>query len=194
MTIPGRGDLAPPRHHSSTGRWLVALVVLAVLGGGGYAAYVELHGSSSGDATAGQKLARCPKPSTAGMFAAPHDVRVTILNASLQTGLAATLGGRLHRRGFHITSIGNALHVVHGVAAIRYSADQLRASRTLAAQIPGTVPATEVAGHGVLDFEPGLGFQQLRSGAAATTLERQRVAAATPTPTASPSDSCRPRQ
>jgi hypothetical protein len=106
---------------------LTAVIVVGLLGGGGYAAYAGLRGTSSGNAATRPKLAVCPKPLTTTMFAAPRDVRLTILNASLQTGLAATIGHQLHHRGFHVSRIGNAVRVVHGVAAIRYSPDELRA-------------------------------------------------------------------
>ena len=60
MTIPGRGDLSPPRRQSSLGRWLVTVLVLALLAGGGYAAFLGLSGGSSNSSA--PPLPLCPLP------------------------------------------------------------------------------------------------------------------------------------
>jgi hypothetical protein len=197
MTIPGRGDLSPRRRQSGFGRWVIVLVIIALLAGGGYAAYVGLTGGSSSPSTStATTLPRCPLPSTTAIFAPPHQVKVSIVNGSLQTGLAASVGAQLQHRKIRVGSIGNALKVVSGVAVIRYSPDQRRASRTLAAQVAGQPVLTAVSGTNVLDLALGLRFKRLRSPAAAKAIELRvsaSSAASTSSPTARPSPTCRPR-
>jgi acetolactate synthase regulatory subunit len=171
----------------------VGLLVVGLLAGGGYAAYRGLKGKSSGGAAARTTLARCPKPTANPLFAPARQVHLAVYNASLRTGLAATVEQAMKRRGFHVSQIGNASKVGHDIATIRYSADQARGYRTVAAQIQGAT-GQPVAGQHVLELDLGVHFNQLRSAAAARTAE-QRQATATPSasPSASPTATCRPR-
>jgi hypothetical protein len=193
VTILGRGDLSPRRRHRSVGRYVTVVLVLAVLAGGGYAAYVGFIQGSSTASTPTAPLALCPKPTTTVLFAPPHKVRLAVLNASLHTGLAAEVRTELRHRGFHVTQIGNAMRVGHDVATIRYSPDERREYRSVAAQIPGEATILPVSGRHILELDLGVHFRQLQSVAAARATERRLVAGSVTSASASPSPSCRAR-
>jgi hypothetical protein len=188
VTILGRGDLAPPRRRRSPGRYVSIVVVVALLAGGGYAAYRGLTQDSAPADAASHKLPRCPKPAVTSAFAPPRQVHLAVYNASLQTGLAASLRAQLRNRGFHVTQIGNALKVGHDVAVVRYSADEQRESLAVMAQVAGA-SRQQVAGTHHLELDVGLKFAQLRSAAAVRGFERSHATAPSP----SPSSSCRAR-
>lgn len=187
VTIPGRGDLSPRRRHHRPGRWLAAVVVIALIAAGGYAGYHHFHHRSSGPHQAAPPLPRCPAPQGNALFAAPSQVKLRIVNGSLQTGLAAHVRSVLHRRGFHVRSIGNALTVGHNVAAIKYSPDQLREARALSAQVAGAVVMKPVAGSAVLELDLGLRFTTLATARSAHATEQRALAASSPSPSATPS-------
>jgi hypothetical protein len=191
VTIPGRGDLAPRRRKAPIGRFIVTALVIGLLAGGAYAAYLGLTVTTTNGTSSNRPLGRCPKPSTHAAFAPAKQVKVRIYNASLRTGLAASVRKTLRQRGFHVVMIGNAPRVGHYVAAIRYSSDQVRESRTLAAQFGGA-QSKQLPGHGVLAVDLGVKFAQLRSVAAAKAAEHQ-LASAPPTPTPTGTPTCRPR-
>ena len=191
MTILGRGDLSPRRRQRSVGRYFTTLLVVAILAGGGYAAYVGFIRNSSGSGSPAAGLRLCPKQSSHSPYAAPHTLRIRIYNASLQTGLAAQVRSQLRHRGFRVTAIGNALRVGRDVALVRYSPDQRLGALTLAAQVSGAT-MHQVAGTGKLDLDLGLQFAQLRSAAAAKTAARRAAASAAPRPSSSPSSSPSP--
>jgi LytR cell envelope-related transcriptional attenuator len=191
VTILGRGDLSPRRHQRSAGRYLTVLLVVAILAGGGYAAYVGFIRNSSGTDTATTGLPHCPKRASQSPYAAPHTLKVRIFNASLQTGLAAQVRSQLKSRGFTVTQIGNALRVGHDTAVVRYSPDQHLGALTLAAQVSGAT-THQVAGTGRLELDLGLQFTQLRSAAAAKTAAHRAAASAAPSPSSSPTSSPSP--
>jgi LytR cell envelope-related transcriptional attenuator len=195
VTIPGRGDLAPRRRKRRTGRNLAIFVIVALLAAGGYAGYARYIRGSSGRSPATAIVPLCPKLSTASEFAPARQVNVAVFNASLRTGLAAAVAATLRHRGFHIAAVGNALRVGHNVATIRYSPDERRAYRSVAAQIPGEATIKPVVGHHILELDLGVHFRRLQSAAAARASERRLVAAEvrTASPSPSPSPSCRPR-
>lgn len=194
VTIPGRGDLSPRHRHRPLSRYVLVLVVVALLAGGGYAGYRGLEGSSSAGSPAPTDTCR---PSTGrSLFAPAGQVRLTILNASLHTGLAASVESAMRKRGFHVAGIGNAARLGRDVATIRYSPDELRASRTVAAEIPGEATIKPVPGHHVLVLDLGTHFRTLQSVRAARATERRRDAAASAaarSASPSPSASCTPR-
>ena len=193
VTIPGRGDLSPPRHRRSLGHPTVALVVVALLVAGGYAGYRGLRGTTS--AGSPEPPTTCKPAAELSLFAPARQVHVTVLNASLQTGLAAAVRAELRRRGFHVAAIGNAPRLGRYVATIRYSPDELRASRAVAAEVPGEATIQPVPGHHVLVLDLGTHFTKLQSVSAARATERRRDATATAaahSPSPSPSASCSP--
>lgn len=193
MTIPGRGDLSPRRRQHRPGRTLAGLLVLAVLAGAGYVGYRHFNDGSSTPRAAAPPLPRCPPAAGNALFAAPGQVRVRIVNGSLQTGLAARVRSALRRRGIHVVSIGNALKVGHDIAAIRFSADQQRAARTVSAQIVGAPLMQPVSGNAVLELELGLRFTSLVPARAARATENRALAASSPSPSPTPtaSPTCR---
>jgi hypothetical protein len=146
VTIPGLGDLSPPHRHVPIGRWLVTILVFALLAGGGYAAFLGLTGGSSGPkAKAASHL--CPSTPAPGPTD-PHRVRLVVLNATLTTNLAAHVKADLIARGFHVTSIGNALKLGTGVAVIDYGAGLRLDAQAVADQIEGAT-LTRVSAAGV---------------------------------------------
>ncbi len=190
MTIPGRGDLAPPRHHVAIGRWLVTLVVILLLAAGGYFAFLGLSGGSP--KSSGSSLPLCPTGSTAAHAPNPGPLRLTVKNATMRNGLAASVSAKLKKRGFHVLSIGNTVLMKHGVASVRYSADRRLVAAKVAAQIAGStlVPA---GGHGVVELDLGPGFRALASPAVAAAAYLRLLPHASPSPTPTTTGSCRPR-
>jgi LytR cell envelope-related transcriptional attenuator len=170
-------------------RWLVALLVLVLLAGGGYAAFLGLSGGSPSP-SAHSKLPLCPVP--AAPAAARHlgTVRLTVENATNHNGLAATVAADLTRRGFHVISVGNTELMTTGVAKVRYSKNRRKAANWVAAQVKGAtrVPA---GGHGVVELDLGPGFRALSTPAQARLAYAQSLPRAAAT--ATPSGSCRPR-
>jgi acetolactate synthase regulatory subunit len=187
VTILGNGDLVPRRRRRPIGRYLATLVVLALVAGGGYAGYRTLQGGSSTPTSSAANRPVCHAPTTSVLFAPAHQVRLSVMNASLRTGLAAQVEHELKHRGFRVTQIGNALRVGHDVATVQYSSDQERAASTVAAQIPGGPTMKPVAGRRVLELDIGVRFARLRSAPGARALERHRLATVSPAPTPTPS-------
>lgn len=187
VTIPGRGDLAPPHRHRQIGRWLVSTLVVVLLAGGGYFAYLGLTGSSS---SAGSLLPLCPKPEPSSQAQNPGPLRLTVKNATLRNGLAATVSAELKKRGFTVTSIGNTVLMGKGVATVRYSRDRKLVADKVAAQIVGS-SLVPFGGHGKVELDLGPQFHALTSRAKAEADYLRRLPTTTPTPT--PTESCRAR-
>jgi len=123
MTIPGRGDLSPRRHHYGYGRrhrrWprvLLVLVILGALGAGGY--YGWHRWRDNGTSTAA--LEPCPTD-TPTPIASPPTVTARVLNGSLKPGLAAKVAKDLHQRfGLTVAKVGNAARFTRGTSIVRY--------------------------------------------------------------------------
>jgi LytR cell envelope-related transcriptional attenuator len=187
VTIPGLGDLSPPHHHVPIGRWLVTILVFALLAGGGYAAFLGLTGGSSG--ASASKLPLCPLPST--LPAPPAGpLRLTVKNATERNGLAASVAAQLTHRAFHVISIGNAIKISSNVATVRYSRDRRLGADKVAAQITGST-LVEVGGHGVVELDIGTKFQALATPLAAKSAYLRLLPHPAVTPAASPT--CRPQ-
>jgi len=172
------------------GRWVVTLLVVVLLAGGGYFAFLGLSGSSSKSPSSSLPL--CPTGSTAAHAPNPGPLRLTIKNATTRNGLAASVSAMLKKRGFHVISIGNTVLMNHGVAAVRYSANRRLVADMVAAQFAGAtlVPA---GGHGVVELDLGPGFRTLVSPAAAEAAYLRLSPHASPSPTPTATGSCRPR-
>jgi hypothetical protein len=186
VTIPGRGDLSPPHRHVPVGRYVTVVLVVALLAGGGYAAYRGLSGGSGGPSAA--SLPRCAKSAAVHhpRAAALPQSKVAVYNASLITGLAAQVGADLGHRGFPIGHIGNASKVGTGVATVRYSADRKVEATRLAAQIKGAT-LVAVGGQHVVELELNPKFTAMvskRAGAAAfrAAAVSQHLVTSGPTP------------
>jgi hypothetical protein len=187
VTILGQGDLSPRRRQRRVGRYVTVLLVLAMLAGGAYAAYVGFIRGSSTHVAASPAPSRC-RPARSP-YARPHTLQVRIFNASLQTGLASQVRTSLRRRGFRVAQIGNAMRVGHYAAEVRYSPDQKLGSVTLAAQVTGAT-TRQIAGQHVLELDLGLKYQQMRSATAARTVAHHLAASVAPASSASPTPSC----
>jgi hypothetical protein len=191
VTIPGLGDLSPPRRQLPIGRWVVTVVVLLLLAGGGYAAFLGLSGGSS-KPTASQ-LPLCPLPTTLPTLppVSHQALRLTVKNGTERNGLAASVSSALEERGFNVTSIGNTASTITGVATVRYSKDRLAVAERVAAEIKGSTLVV-AGGHGVVELDIGPKYHRLSTRPQARAALIQLVApsaAASPTPTTS----CRPR-
>jgi hypothetical protein len=188
VTIPGLGDLSPPHRHVPIGRWLVTVLVVALLAGGGYAAFLGLSGGPSNSSAS--QLPPCPLPSTHPAAQKLGPLRLTVKNATERIGLAASVQIDLENRGFKVTSIGNTVLMKKGVATVRYSADRRLVADKVAAQIKGAVLVL-AGGHGVVELDLGPKFHTLVTTKQARVAYRRLLSQTAPTPT--PSTSCRPQ-
>lgn len=162
-----------------------------LLGAGGYFAYLGLRGGSSPSRPAAV-LPACPKPPPVGP-SNPHQVRLVVLNGTLQTGLAAQVSTALKHRGFRVSKPGNTPKLVNGIATIHYPSGRLRDAQAVADQVTG---ARLVASPGSgISLDVGLKFHGLASLAQAKAARARLVSAATasstPTPTPTTSPTCR---
>jgi hypothetical protein len=187
VSIPGRGDLSPPHRHVPIGRWIIGVVVLLLLVGGGYAAFLGLSG---GSAKPTAKLALCPPATKSPPALHKQPLRLAVLNGTQRVGLAAEVAADLKTRGYHVTAIGNTIAAVKGVATVRYSADRRYVADHVAAQVKGS-KLVLAGGHGVVDLDLGSKFQALSSPSEAKQAYLTLVPTATPS--ASPTAVCQPR-
>jgi hypothetical protein len=86
------------RRHLLTG--VTLLVLLALVGAGGYYGYRELFSPVEGDVTASQGGRNCEAGLRRGEIVRTRDVTVTVLNAGTRNGLAGQVQRQLVRRGF----------------------------------------------------------------------------------------------
>jgi hypothetical protein len=162
-------------------------LVLALLAGGGYAAYRGLSGGSGSPSAA--TLPLCPKSAHRPHHTKPviPQSKVTVYNASLITGLATQVATELRQRGFAIGQIGNAAKVGKGVATVRYSADRKLEATKLAAEVTGAKLVAVGGTHVVeLDINPkfkALATKQAAAQAFQTAAASQHLLSPTPTPT-----------
>jgi hypothetical protein len=186
VTIPGRGDLSPRRKRRNwRRRFGVTFVVLAVAAGG-YVGYRQL---SNGSAAPHVALGPCPT-TTSTPVVAPAD-RVTVRNATLETGLAREVAHELRQRHFRVGKPGNTPFRGKGVATVRYSPDRLATARLVAAQFAGAT-LVQVTGSRVLEVDIGPKFRALVPVAQALAAERAGGASTSPSPTATARPTCAP--
>lgn len=181
MTIPGRGDLMPSRRRRRGGRarrLAVAVAVLVVLAGGGYVGWRATHPRATPAPAAHRQTCH---PSQQPAPAAPRTVRVSVLNTTLRTGLAASARRQLDRRGFHVTRVGNASPVVRSPAQVDYPSGTrgLAMAKALAEQLPGATQR-ETSAAGGLVLRIGRGWHGLASATAAAQARQRDQAAARP--------------
>lgn len=188
MTIPGLGDLSPPRRQVPIGRWVVMVLVLALLVGGGYAAFLGLSGGSP--TPSASKLPLCPPPTKLAPIGKAGPLRLIVKNSTQRVGLAAEVAADLENRSFHVVKIGNTIVAGKGVATVRYSADRRLVADHVAAQIKGSTLVV-AGGHGVVELDIGPKFHALLTPRKAKIAYRQLVAR--PAPSSTPGGTCRPR-
>lgn len=108
------------------------------------------------------------------------NVTVSVLNGSGISGAAGRTSRALQQYGFHIATVGNA---VHGKTTIRYNSGDAGAAKTLAKAVPGAaLVADDSLSSGTVQLTVGTDFTSVRNPAAAST----------PTPSASASPSASP--
>jgi hypothetical protein len=128
------------------------LVLLVLVGMGGYYGYRALFAPVDESVTASPKDGGCQEL-TKGEVVRPRDVTVTVLNAGSRTGLAGQVQQQLVRRGFHAGNIDNAPEGT-GVRFVRVRAASVKdpAARLVAAQFgKGTLLV-----HSKEDLGPGV--------------------------------------
>ena len=179
MTIPGRGDLSPRRHHGGYGRrrrrWpraLLVLVIISALGAGGYYGWHRWRDNGT-DTVA---LAPCPT-ATPTPSARPPAVTARVLNGSLKAGLAARVAKELHQRfGVTVAKVGNAARFTRGASIVRYPAGLSAQAQALADDVTPRAQLRLDAQLKKVELDIGTAFRSVASPAAAPS----------PTPTASP--------
>jgi hypothetical protein len=178
VTIPGRGDLSPPRRRRRPRRRLFATLIALVCAAAGYGGY---HFASEGHAAAPQTLLPCPSVSPTAS-ALPGIRPLVVRNGTLTSGLATRVAAQLRHRDIPVASVGNTLFRSHGVATVRFSADRLAGARLLATQVAGA-SMVQVMGTGVLELDIGPKFRALVPAAKAAAAAHRLL----PTPSASAS-------
>jgi hypothetical protein len=196
VEIPGRGDLSPRRRHHRPGRWLAAVVVLALVAGASYAGYRHFNNDNP-TSVALSTPPRCTGHSVTPTAPRPPAGSIVINNGTLTTGLAHGVSKALKHRGFHVASVGNTNKLETGIATVKYSPDRAELAYWAAAQFSGA-QLEPVRGYRVAEVDIGPRFTALVSRSAAQSqLTRLRAAAspsatASPSPTPTPSPTCRP--
>ena len=112
--------------------------------------------------------------------AAPAAVRVSVLNATDRSGLAAAVGDELERRGYVVVQVGNDRSgtSVTGAAQLRYGPALSAQAQSLALHIPGAVLVDDGRVSDVVDLALGPGYNRMVPAAEAAAA----VAAGTPPP------------
>jgi len=179
----------------AVGRWLTVALVIALLVGGGYAAFLGLTGGSANSAAS--NLPACSRlshlPKLPKSLTRTQQFKVTVDNATLRTGLAARVAAELKHRGFPIGAIGNTPTTGKGIATVRYSPNRKVEAQLLAAQIANSTTVA-VGGRGVVELDIDPKFRVLASRGAARAAERLAILGSLPhtSPTPTPSPTCRP--
>ncbi|WP_231134961.1 LytR C-terminal domain-containing protein [Motilibacter deserti] len=180
---------------------LVAVLVLALLAGVGYAGWWAYDrwqddpeagqaGSTGPVAASSCSPSQGPVPSpsagsaTASVPVPARQITVNVFNATTKAGLAAAVSTQLEARGFRIGTVGNdpAGRPVKGTAQVRSGATGAAAARTLAAHVAGAQLASDKRPGATVDLVIGNAYSRLRPAAAA--------AAVLAPPSPSPSPSC----
>lgn len=93
-------------------------------------------------AAAGNPPSAAPSPPTK-ISVAPAQVRLSVLNGSGRSGLAAQATAGLRQDGFTVVQVGNTVPTDHTV--VRYGAGREEAARTVAAAVPGATLVTDAS-------------------------------------------------
>jgi len=193
VTIPGRGDLAPRRRHYHPIRWLAAVVVIGLIALASYAGYRHFNGRSSSPA----RVTTLPLCKTAAPVGPPPPgkVHLTVLNGTLTSGLAAEVAKALQHRGFHVAKVGNTQKLATGIATISYGPGKFLPAQTLADHITGAKLVKGTAAGVQLAIGPR--YRSLASASAAAAARTRFMGSylgiGRPSPSITPSPTCRPR-
>ena len=160
---------------------MLAVLVVAALGAGGYFAWRELRGSGSNPATLPPV---CTTPSPSASPAPPAAVKVRVLNATPQVGLAHRLADLLKKRGFTIIGVGNTAAGGSGSATVGYPPGQLAAAVAVAEQVPAAVVSAGVSSRkpAVVELVIGPDFRNLATPEQVAAARARDEAAASPRP------------
>jgi hypothetical protein len=184
VTIPGRGDLSPPRRHGRRRRpWrtlLILLVVAALVAGGWYVWTNYVDDDDSDTLRAG--ATPCVTPSHGPAPANLSSVKLIVLNGTNRVGLAHEVARQLEKRGAHIRRVGNT-GVRPPKTTISYPPRAATAMLAVREQLAVT-PRLESATPEKLVLVIGKDFTGLATRAAAGRARQRDVAAATPSPPA----------
>ena len=202
MRIPS-GDLAPARRRKRyggsygrskrrTGRVLLALAVLA---GGGAAAYA-LQRDDAGAPARVALLPVCPRtagtaPTTAApvrtapaALPQPRQVKLLLLNGTQRNGLGRNIGNQLAARGFQVSGTGNAPALLNGASQVSYGAGALPGAQVVARHVIGVrLVEAPRSPRGTLQLVLGSGFARLATPAEVARASRVAPPAA-PAPSA----------
>ena len=124
-------------------RWpriVLALILLAAVGAGAFAAWRWLTTNDTSKPAAAQPTELCRTPTLASPKSLPASdgVSVEVANGTDRAGLAVDTADQLAGAGFDVTDIGNTDRPVKkGVAVVRYTPDDLASAITVASYVPG---------------------------------------------------------
>ncbi len=161
-----RREEARRRRRRRRQTWSFAVLVLLVMGAGLAGAGIlqgwwEWPFNGDQSSTADPQPQPCPTPSVTA--APPAQVKVVVLNATGQSGLAGAVGQELTARGYLVEAVGNdesGLEFPES-AQVRHGPDQLLAARSVAVQFPGSVLVEGDRGGDVVEVAVGVGFTAL---------------------------------
>jgi LytR_cpsA_psr family/LytR cell envelope-related transcriptional attenuator len=110
-------------------------------------------------AAAGNPPSAAPSP-PAKISVAPAQVRLSVLNGSGRSGLAAQAAAGLRRDGFTVVRVGNTVPTDHTV--VRYGAGREEAARTVAAAVPAATLVADASLPDALALVLGPGFTSVQ--------------------------------
>ena len=167
LTPTGMGGRARQRRrHRWRGRALKSLLALALVGGGGYAAWqtgwLDPVAALAGAGTE-VSAATCIRPAASPTLPPalpPSEVTVNVFNASGRMGLAAEVASELRARGFVVAAVSNdpLTRTVEGAAELRHSTPGHAAARTVAAQVQGATVAPDQRTDASVDLVMGTAY------------------------------------
>jgi hypothetical protein len=179
MTILGRGDLAPRRRGRRSTPYVVAVLVLAAAGAGGWFGWRAWSGRTS-PRTQPQVVCVTPSPSASPARAAA--VKVSVLNATPTVGLAHAVARELTRRGFTVVDVGNDPSK-YGRSRVTYAPGEVALALAVAEQVPNAELyelSTQPPGKVKLDLASD--FHHLATPAQVAAARARDVAASAPSP------------
>ena len=162
LTPTGMGGRARARRrHRRRGLAVKALIVLALLVGGGYGAWTSgWLDPVAALAGAGEVSTETCTPPWPPLTLPPSAVTVNVFNATGRMGLAAEVASELRARGFVVAAVSNdpLTRTVGGVAELRHSTPGDAAARTVAAQVQGATVAPDQRADASVDLVMGTAY------------------------------------
>jgi LCP family protein required for cell wall assembly len=75
----------------------------------------------------------------------PNQINVAVMNATGKKGLAHTVATKLTAQGYNVVTVGNAKTQTRATTLVEYGSDRVQSSQTVAAAVPGSVRAQNLA-------------------------------------------------